>query len=211
VNVRHDDVDRIVNEVRRVLPGELAEWPGGWPDDIEAALIDAVLSIRARYGQAHNGVRGAVNKYRQLRSVPRADDLSALAAYAPEQLAQMINNRQVLSGGSSKAAAIVEAAGNLVTTGVRHAADLGSPTLEHKRAYTQVRGLGPVTWEYFLMLLGTPGVKADTWIVRFIRDTLQRDLSPAEARELLIEAANALNTNLSALDHAIWNHMRKRA
>jgi hypothetical protein len=38
----------------------------------------------------------------------------------------------------------------------------------------QLRGLGPVTWDYFLMLLGTPGVKADTWIVRFAADALGR-------------------------------------
>jgi len=25
-------------------------WPGGWPGEIEAALIDAVFSVRAHYG-----------------------------------------------------------------------------------------------------------------------------------------------------------------
>jgi hypothetical protein len=72
----------------------------------------------------------------------------------------------------------------------------------------QLRGLGPVTWDYFLMLLGTPGVKADTWIVRFAADALGRHVSSTEAAQLLTAVASHLNESPTALDHAIWNYMR---
>ena len=53
-------------------------WPGGWPGEIEAALIDAVFSIRARYGTGENGVRGVVKRWRDERG-DVLDDLRALA------------------------------------------------------------------------------------------------------------------------------------
>jgi len=58
---------------RRQLPPAppWAQWGGGWPDLIEAALIDAVLSIRNRYGKnptTTSGVRGVVQRYRDDRS-----------------------------------------------------------------------------------------------------------------------------------------------
>ncbi len=41
-----------------------------------------------------------------------------------------------------------------------------------KRVYTGVQGLGYVTFEYFTMLLGIPGVKVDIMIKRFITEAL---------------------------------------
>ena len=53
-----DQVDQLLEAVAARLP---ATWPqrgGGWPYEIEAALIDAVLSIRNRYGKSPtSGVR----------------------------------------------------------------------------------------------------------------------------------------------------------
>jgi hypothetical protein len=207
------DVASLVSAVEAAVPGEWPEWPGGWPGKVEAALIDAVLSIRATYGQIHNGVRGAIQRWRAARDGGALDDLAVLASGDPTQLADTIANHQKLSGGSLKALAITEEARSLLDAGVRHAADLAQPAASHKQAYTSVRGLGPVTWTYFLMLLGTPGVKADTWIVRFVERAFGRHVSPTEAAQLLTAAAVATHLNVSptALDHAIWNYMRSKA
>lgn len=51
------EVSKTVAAVRHDL-GAPAKWPprpGGWPDQIELALLDAVFSLNARYG------RGAEN------------------------------------------------------------------------------------------------------------------------------------------------------
>lgn len=193
-----------------VPPDKLKAWPGGYPDEIEAALMDAVLSIRAKYGQPYNGVRGAVRRWREERGVSKLNDLNALATIDPQQLAIVINNQQRLSGGSLKAEAIVEVAQNLLDLGVRHATDLSEPSAEHKRAYRGVNGLGPVTWEYFLMLLGAPGIKADTWILRFVTQALGRKVSPVEAGALLTAVARDMEISSSVLDHSIWDYMRRR-
>lgn len=202
-----DAVLTLVAAVRRELPGDWAAWPGGWPDQIEAALIDAVLSIRAQYGQEHNGVRGAVRQWREHRGTPCPDDLSVLAGTDAVVLTGIVG-RQKLSGGASKADAIVEAARNLSNLGVRHAADVNPDSTGQKLAYTDVVGLGAVTWEYFLMLLGRPGVKADRWIVSFVSQALSRTVSPDESRDLVKAAAAELDVDPKNLDHAIWSHAR---
>ncbi|MDM7990726.1 hypothetical protein [Arthrobacter sp. zg-Y877] len=203
------DVQRLAGFIEAELPRNTWKpWPGGWPDQIEAALIDAVLSIAAQYGTPENGVRGAVSRYRKAIGADRPDDLARLAAYDPEKLQDVLNNQKV--SGRTKASAIVEAAGNLLALGVKTATDLDAHNSAQKRAYTCVHGLGPVTWDYFGMLLGKLGVKADRWILRFVSRGLGRDLTPAEARSLLHEVADRLDATPTELDHAIWAYERDR-
>ncbi len=66
----------------------------------------------------------------------------------------MLNNQQVLSAGTRKAEAIVQAAAALEAVGVRHAVDLDPSQPEHRSAYVGITGLGTVTWEYFCMCSG---------------------------------------------------------
>lgn len=90
---------------------------------------------------------------------------------------------------------------------------------EVRRIYTGVRGLGPETFEYFSMLLGRPGVKADRMIVRFVHDTLGRDVSSAEARSLVTAAHAQLSTEpehefgetLTHFEHRLWRAAREAA
>lgn len=200
------DLDLVLAGIAKKLPAEWPQWGGGWPNEIEAALLDAVLSIRSRYGKKPTtGVRGAVGRYRAHRGAP-LDDLAALATIEPAELQTVLRNRQK-TGRVTKAEAIVTAAAALSAVGVVHAADLDPQSELHRSTYCSVRGLGPVTWRYFTMLLGTPGVKADTWIVRFVGDALSRQVSPAEAEELIGAAADELAVDRTALDHAIWRSM----
>lgn len=201
------DVAQIVATVNADLPRTWAQWGGGWPGEIEAALIDAVLSIRSRYGKKPTtGVRGAVGRYREDRNEAVLDDLGALASYAPDQLQSVLRNRQK-TGQVTKAQALVTAANVLSAAGIHHASDLDPTSTEHRTAYCSVRGLGPVTWTYFTMLLGQPGVKADTWIVRFVTGALRRPVAPSEAEQLVTAAAAELGASPTVLDHAIWRQL----
>ncbi|MCC3302148.1 hypothetical protein [Arthrobacter sp. zg-Y895] len=201
------DISTLVDFVQAELPRDTWKpWPGGWPEQVEAALIDAVLSIAAKYGTPENGVRGAVSRYRKAVGTDRPNDLVRLAGRDPEELQAVLNDQKV--SGRTKASAIVEAANNLLAAGVNSAADLDPRNPAHKKAYTDVHGLGWVTWEYFGMLLGKPGIKADRWIIRFVNRALCREAPAAEARSLLIEAARELNATPTELDHAIWAYER---
>ncbi|MFJ2509347.1 hypothetical protein [Arthrobacter citreus] len=201
------DVEQLVDFINAELPRETwTPWPGGWPNQIEAALIDAVLSIGARYGSDANGVRGAVRRYRSAVGSERPDDLSRLANQDPEILQGILNDQRI--SGRTKASAIVEAAGNLLQIGVKTAADLNPQDPVQKRAYVSVHGLGWVTWEYLGMLLGKPGIKADRWVVRFVMRALGREVSATDAKSLLVDAAGALSATPTALDHAVWSYER---
>lgn len=75
---------------------EPANWPGRWPDELEVALIDAVFSVRARYGnrERKTGVFGAVTRWREHRGKP-ANDLRVLAATSPDALRSMATDGKV--------------------------------------------------------------------------------------------------------------------
>lgn len=202
------DIQQLVDFIKTELPRDTwTPWPGGWPDQVEAALIDAVLSISAQYGTAENGVRGAVARYRADVGSDRPNNLARLAAKDPEQLQSVLNNQKI--SGRTKASAIVEAATNLLAAGVKSADDLDPRNPAHKKAYTSVHGLASVTWEYFGMLLGKPGIKADRWIIHFVNRALGQEVSAAEARSLLIGAAERLESTSTELDHAIWAEARR--
>ncbi|NEK92704.1 hypothetical protein GCU67_00745 [Modestobacter muralis] len=198
------------------LRDDWTEWPGGWPDQIEIALVDAVMSIRARYGRpaavstAATGVHRAVAGYRQLRAPTlQLDDLAVLASLDWRTVERAVG-RQV-TGGVPKARAIVEAAGRLTDVGVTSAAHLDLSDMKQVRAYTGVRGLGKITWEYFGMLLGRPGVKADRWVIAAVDDAVKRRTSPAEAREIVLATAEAIGKGPTELEHALWAHRRRSA
>lgn len=71
-----------------------------------------------------------------------------------------------------------------------------------------MRGLGPVTWSYFGMLLGIQDVKADTMIRSYLSRQLGRTVNSEEARRLLLRTAEELGLKPSALDQAVWRFER---
>lgn len=198
-------VRRLAEHVATSLGQPWSAWPGGWPGEAEAALIDAVFSIRARYGGPATGVRGVVGRWRERRG-GSIDDLAELARMEVADVVGTFDNAS-RTADRPKALAVIEAAQALTEVGMRHASQLG-PTYDQARAYCGVRGLGPVTWSYFCMLLGKPDIKADTWVVRFVNEAIGRAVTAEKARTLLTAVAKDLDVNETQLDHAIWSHAR---
>jgi hypothetical protein len=208
------DVRALLRYIDDQIGDEWTEWPGGRPGEIEVALVDAVMSIRARYGRvARDGLRAtgvhrAVAAYREVRAPTEVlDDLRTLASLDWREVEKAVG-RQVTSG-VPKAAAIVEAAQRLVGCGVTSSAQLNLDDEDQRRAYTGVTGLGWVTWEYFGMLLGQPGVKADRWVIAAVADAVARPVSPYEARDVVLAAAAARGHSPTRLEHALWAHRRR--
>lgn len=85
-----------------------------------------------------------------------------------------------------KSAALQRATENMQALGVRHHHDVTTEnTAVVKKAYRDTNGLGWVTFEYFLMLLGRPGIKPNTLIQGFINgalNTAQPELSAVRDR-----------------------------
>lgn len=125
----------------------------------------------------------------------------------------MGNGRTV---GRYKSECIIEAANNFLslTPPAGTARRLNPPGTDHRRAYTDVKGLGDVTYEYFTMLLGQPGIKADRMIRGFVDTALKEQLlapvSANRARRIVaaVHAAERPDVELQKFDHAIWIYQR---
>jgi hypothetical protein len=204
------DLDQLLIAIA-AIPTPWRKWPGGYPDRLDLALVDAVMSIRFRYGRERKdgtwtGARGAVLRYaRHSEHVAPSEKIRHLATQDPVALEKVLN-RQKVHGGKTKALAIVEAAESFRSAGITEPGHLKTHDDDHRKLYTDVAGLGPVTWEYLTMLLNHDGVKADSWITEFVGRAIGRRVSSEGAGGLVKEAARKLGVDEKTLDHAIWSH-----
>lgn len=207
------EVRALVALICDVLPHEHPHWPPGWPDEIEAALLDAVFSARATYGTPTSGVRRVVARWRDHRG-GRLDDLTALAAFTDgtDRLTDILGNRQRVPGNySTKADAAARAAAALVHAGVDSGGRLGDGRSAWE-AVTTVPGLGTATWETFVLQLGLVGPAALDAVREFVREAV--DQPPATdmgVLRLLAAAAESLGVPQTALLNAVWRSRRTRA
>ena len=199
--------------------------PTGYPDEIEAALLDSVFSLRARYGKsATKGPRAVVNRWREQADRP-LNDLGALVAWVDGQPGRDDDFRRILKNDGvavpnakdkpTKAFAVYRSAKALVEFGVSTAHDAirerRARPKELLLAIQKGRGVGPQAATYFLMNLGEPGVKADVWVTRFVDAAVGEPVPAYEAAELVTQAAKALEgADVIRLDHAIWDWERKQ-
>jgi len=209
-------LDHVVSAIGK--PSAWGEWPGGWAGDIEAALVDAVFSARAVYrSKRGRGVRAQVVAWGATRK-RHSFTLDALAseiiAVGPSAWAKTFGNEQrspsrseAAPGGPSKAATVLEAADVLVAVGVSKAAQINeSNVTEVKQTLRSVPGVGYATTNYFLMLLGRPGVKPDRMVHRFLEEACGHRFTDARADQVVTDAATELGVQANELDHAIWKY-----
>ena len=208
-------ITAVAKAVKSIDEAHFAAWPGGWPEQIGMALIDAVYSIRANY-HAKDPAKGVLNRARAFREMhpEAANDLELIRSLGEKRIRDLMGNGK--TSARYKSVCVIEAADNLLSLDppVRHTAQLAALDPNHKRAYTSVKGLGWVTYEYFTMLLGQPGIKADTMIRRFVYTALtEQGLSSVDVHTArrLVETVHASERPLIGLhefDHAIWLHQR---
>jgi hypothetical protein len=222
---RSSDVEKLLVCVNKKLgsPEQWSRWPGGWPGDIESALVDAVFSARAVYRSRHGrGVHPDVVRWREARSRTEftLEALQAeIDAVGAAKWAKLFGNSQnspsrpaSAPGGASKAAAVREAARLLLRQHVSVESDITSENAELvKKTLGGVPGIGFATTNYFLMLLGRPGVKPDRMIHRFLKEAAGHTFSNPEAEETIGAAAEQLGVEPHELEHAIWRFESDRA
>lgn len=203
--------EAVATAVTRYI-GTQETWPtsAGYGNRVDLALINAVLSIQARFGSpqkdgSFNGVRGAVERYRKATSQAGESWMRSLAAF--DELALIaLTNKTKLNGKRSKSSAIIAAARAFTENNLDTRNDILGNVVLARAAYTGVKGLGPWTFEYFTMLIGEESTKPDIWITRFVSRAVGRQASHHEAFDAVKNAAAVLGCGSSALDHAIWSY-----
>ncbi|WP_338890790.1 hypothetical protein [Rhodococcus sovatensis] len=186
-------------------------WTAGWPNEVEAALLDAVFSARATYGGTDNGVRRVISRWRAYRSTDQLDDLTELASFIdrPDDLAEILDNRQRVAGNSTtKAEAVAKCADVLAGCGVR-AADQLLDADDQREAVTAIAGIGPKTWECALFLVGRRTPDSLRHFVAYVSDAVGRRVEGELAEILLDLAAESMGAPHAALEHAVWRYQRR--
>ena len=219
-----EDIEKVTAHITSTLgPPSEWSWPGGWPGDIEAALVDAVFSARAvSRSKNGKGIFATVATWRDGRDRPAwsLDELIAeIDGLGIDGWAGHFHNHQYsptrpqsAPGGPSKAAAVREAAEALRNQGINTAADIGLGNTETvQQVLRSIPGIGGATASYFLMLLGAPGVKPDRMVHRFLSDAAGHAFSNTQAEKVIRAAAGRLNVQSHVLDHAIWRYESTKA
>jgi hypothetical protein len=218
------DVAKVAARVDRDLGprAKWVKWGGGWPDDIEAALLDSVFSAQAVYEtKSGKGILTNVTNWTALRTRSQftLPELAAeIGGISPRAWAKQFGNLQQSShrrssdpGGPTKAAAVLEVAERLTAIGIVAAGDITDANVAAvKVEMWKVRGVGYATTNYFLMLLGRPGVKPDTMVLRFLKDSLGRATPVREADAIVTAVAARIGVQAHELDHAIWAYQRRQ-
>ena len=221
-----DEVRAVVTHVERALGDPVAWDPAPSYASTALCVLDSVWSIGVRY----QGVLNVLDRYRALRAAHGADaerdtpaELAAVIVElgGPEAFAEAVSNRQRTSARSGilKAEAVLRQAQMLTEEGIAQPQDLleAEPgTLEAlRKRWISIPGQGSgLSLDYFLMLNGMPGVKADRMVRRFVARAVglpnELAVSADDAGALVRAAAAELGVSDRVLDYAIWRHESDR-
>ncbi|OFE15596.1 hypothetical protein BA895_22340 [Humibacillus sp. DSM 29435] len=186
--------------------------PEGY-DSVALGVLDSIYST----GHKYTGVTNALDKYRAARrsedaesgqdtasvlvaAVDRWGGIAALVertnkwptsskAGVPKQAAAAFGTAKILTGHGLNTVAEVRAA--FATAEQQDA----SPV---KRLWLGLPGQGSgLTWTYFLMLCGVPGVKADRMVVRYVSRAVREAVDGKDARRLVSSVARPHSLELT--------------
>ena len=220
-------VQLLINYMGRTIGTKEDAWrarPAGYQDQVEAALIDSVFSLRAVYGlSSAAGPRAVVGRWANQVGRP-LNNLRALVSEVdrlggPDEFRRVLKHDGVAVPNAAdkptKALAVYVSAKALVDFGVITAADAVRERSRQPQALLRAvqagRGVGKQAATYFLMNLGVPGVKADVMIKRFVDSALEVKVSDRDVAGIVTAAAVDLGADVIRLDHAIWDYQSRLA
>jgi len=205
----------------------------GYPTSLALCVIDSIQST----GPHYTSVMNVVSRYRGYR-LGQGGNAYTDGAQALLTTFDELNGPEMTTDGWAdtignhnrtyqrkqaplKSVAIRQAAQRLAEAGVdstdqlRLIAETDPTRFEqlHVAWLSVVSQSSGITWDYFLMLAGIPGVKPDRMVIRFVAAALGvnvTQVSPALASSLVRAAAEQFNVPATTLDHAIWRFQSGR-
>lgn len=204
-------------------------------NSLPLCVIDAVFSIGVNYSSTRNVVikycdyfnlkRIRKNKKIMLPIEEQESIINFCEKFNRLGLSFFVNNifvnKQMTSvrSGILKAQAVYEFCQILKRFDVNYLQDVGKVILNKKfeEEIRKIKGQkSGISLRYFFMLSGSDDfIKPDRMILRFLENTLERNVTLSEAQKLLEEVSHKLSKNYPSisprlLDHQIWNFQSGR-
>jgi hypothetical protein len=187
-------------------------WRGGWPQQADAALVDAVFSTRASY---ETTVLPLVHRWIDARDgrPELGTGVSALTNAGRDFVFSVVANQQFVPGRvhKLKVDAVLEVAEQLNAERLDAADQIVAAAYADRDAVRAIvertKGVGRAQSSYFLMLLGVQGVKADTMVTDWVTRELDTEpLSQDQIEQIVAGAArhHRINQDQIVVDHGIW-------
>jgi hypothetical protein len=203
--------------------GDVTTWnrPTGYKSSLALCVMDSIWSIGVKYKTVENVLdqylidRGftGLSQSQLCVDTPR-DFLSWCESFGGlknlELVAERLNNRNQTSStnGVLKASAVLTACELLAHEEIdtTESLFLSTENFKQKWLYEIPGQRSGMSWKYLLMLAGSPGVKPDRMVMRF----MERHLVPAslEAHEFvnkLLVVINDSSITATDVDHRIWS------
>ena len=185
------------------------KWGGGWPR-ADMAIVDAVLSPRQRYCV----VKRKVLNWKSATALRAAEEFAIFRNGLALEEREILGTRNMPGTAIQRVDGIIACANLLLNhqASLRTNCDIRDYVKTEYEAMeirnlleSNVKGIGPATSAYFLMLVGVPGVKADSILTRFISEVFPNyRFSQREIEELVATCATRFETTPTKLDYAIW-------
>lgn len=222
------EVTRLLHRITELCGADSSRWysPDGYRS-VALALLDSIYST----GNKYTGVTNFLNGYVMLRGQEGAnayddtptDLINTIDRWGGvDEFVAKVGYRWRTSttpGAPYKAQATLEAAqalasGELETRPAvqdrfrERAARLTDPVAKR---WLKIPGQSSgLTWNYFLMLCGLPGVKADRMVTRFTGDAVGRAVGQSEASALVEAVCDRQGWNYTMVDHTLWRFQSGR-
>ena len=207
INIAEADVAAVARQLKQVaheIPKTVAPVSVRFP---AVLVIDCVLSLNRRYDTFV--VPRLENFMSNHPEIQRITDLAKLMASYPTPHAFV---QQELDYNHEDRARILHEVVMSLCTIVQQ-----TPTVPEEKALKQwvvqarsqthrldIKGFGVAGFQYLCMLFGADTTKPDIYIIRFISDLLNRNVSDLEARDLLEAASKRVGLSVRAVDSFIW-------
>lgn len=213
--------ENLTRSVERELGTDSGRWhkPAGY-QSVALAVLDSIYSTGNRY----SGVINAVNTYCIARvdqgGKPTTDTASdfvkAVECWGGATgLVKRTNKwRAFARSWAPTKAEVAFAAGKILVDNnletVDHVREAFSDPARQERSEVKRQWLAlpgqrsGLTWTYFLMLCGVPGVKPDRMVIRYVSNALGESVNSKDARLLVSSVAQRLDLDEILLDHVLW-------
>lgn len=210
ISIPESDVAAVAARLEQIasdIPSTVTEGPG-WSNPPAVKVIDCVLSLNRKYdGFVVPRLRTFMNNHPDIQRVVELvnvmDSYPTPHAFVQQELNYNHENRaRVLQSVARHVYSIVEGAPIASEEAVLKQWAIQAKPQDYQML--NIKYFGIAGFQYLRMLFGADTTKPDKYIIGFVSDSLDRNVSAVESLFLLEAASKRAGLSIRAIDNFIW-------